>query len=444
MRCKHNQLHIVTAKCTLILSLNGILLHVVKELIQRKHQNEIQNMWIKTFMKLKYFLPQLEEEIKSDSLLALVCMLYLTCDYKKIPNFYKNNYLRETMVVKDIPPLNKILVTLYTIGENKSSFNLNRYTQINEENYTKTFDELSLDDSKNIVNFSMGQKIILEYLEKLVLKNYNIVENTSNKYLISQPTDELIEHINKNGFAVLENFLSSEALAEMRSAVTLIADRELKNKEAYTYGVKQTNQRVYNLLSKDKCFRDFLECSFLEILLEKIFSRDTLHEKYGLSSIAAHIIPNGGEAMLMHIDNAVPEPLPPWRIRFILIICLTDMNVENGAPGVVPCSHLLLKKPSPEEAKAAVNNEKILIAPAGSLLMWDGGLWHRSRTNTTQNNRIGVIVSYAASFFKEICGEEEHLVVVPQDLQQQLSPRLRSLIGLDRGVKSGAMYFERN
>ena len=50
-------------------------------------------------------------------------------------------------------------------------------------------------------------------------------------------------------------------------------------------------------------FRDFLDCSFMYELLNKIFDRDTYHEKFGLSSMAAHIIPPGGEALPLHIDS---------------------------------------------------------------------------------------------------------------------------------------------
>ena len=58
--------------------------------------------------------------------------------------------------------------------------------------------------------------------------------------------------------------------------------------------------------------------------------------------------------------------------------------------------------------------------------------------NNSSKERRALIISYGASFFKEICGEEEHLVVVPKQLQENLSPRIKSLIGFGRGIKKGA------
>jgi len=74
------------------------------------------------------------------------------------------------------------------------------------------------------------------------------------------------------------------------------------------------------------------------------------------------------------------------------------------------------------------------------LILWDGNLWHKSTKNNSNSDRNALIISYAASFFKEICGEEEHLVVVPKKIKDKLSPRIKSLIGMNRGLKKGATF----
>ena len=73
--------------------------------------------------------------------------------------------------------------------------------------------------------------------------------------------------------------------------------------------------------------------------------------------------------------------------------------------------------------------------------MWDGLLWHKSSENNSKQSRLSIIVSYAASFFREICGEEEYLEVVPKKIKKILNPKLRFMIGLDRGIKKRCKNF---
>jgi ectoine hydroxylase-related dioxygenase (phytanoyl-CoA dioxygenase family) len=396
-------------------------------------------MKVETYGRLKLYFPLFKSEFQSEILITLVSMVYLSKDYNKFDDFYKNKYLLDIIKIEKLPEKNKIIKALSIVGEFEYDLTTRLINEINSI-IIQTVNDNKLEINEiTHTKLLKGQNLICIYLEKLIEIESSFLNK--NKYNLFKHDNNLIKEINENGYAIIENFLSSDALIEMKSALNSIAERERKNGVAYMYGSEQRNQRVYNLLSKHKCFREILECNFLENLMDNLFYRPTYHDKFGLSSIAAHIIPHNGEAMLMHVDNAVPDPMPPWRIRFIVVICLTDMSIDNGAPAVVPRSHKLLKKPSYDEAVAAVADEKVLVAPAGSLVMWDGALWHRSRKNITNFDRVGVIISYAASFFKEICGEEEHLLVVPSTLQEELSPRLRSLIGLDRGIKTGAMFF---
>ena len=65
-----------------------------------------------------------------------------------------------------------------------------------------------------------------------------------NKYKLSKPDDLLIREIIENGYAIVENFLSSDALIEMCTSLNFIAARERDNGVAYMYGIEQRNQRV--------------------------------------------------------------------------------------------------------------------------------------------------------------------------------------------------------
>ena len=407
----------------------------------------------KTYLNLKQIYEKYLKDIKNDHLRIIIGALFLTETMTKFRQFYASHYLREIVRVNKIPEFKNLLETIAYIHKGLISIDFDHGKFIINESPGLTIidtiegnfeiDEYLSDiQDPNLViseNILPGEEIIIKAINKMIeYENHNNKKQSNKSYLLSEPNKETFDSLNELGYAIVPNFLSASGLSDMKNALDKIALRERENQQAYLYGKEGKNQRIYNLLSKHQCFRDFLDSNYMDNLLEKIFYRQTFHEKYGLSSIAAHIIPPGGEAIPLHIDSVVPDPIPQWMIRFIVIITLTDFKKNNGSSAVVPRTHKLCRKPTLKDIEDSKKDEIILEAPAGSLVMWDGLLWHRSTDNNSNENRNSVIVSYAASFFKEICGEEEHLISVPNDLKQKLSPRIQSLIGMNRGIKKGA------
>jgi ectoine hydroxylase-related dioxygenase (phytanoyl-CoA dioxygenase family) len=71
---------------------------------------------------------------------------------------------------------------------------------------------------------------------------------------------------------------------------------------------------------------------------------------------------------------------------------LDDFTPENGATRVVPGSHRIAR-PLPKDLAqplARHRDEKIIVGHAGSLLMFDGYLWHSGRRNDSTGPRRAV------------------------------------------------------
>jgi ectoine hydroxylase-related dioxygenase (phytanoyl-CoA dioxygenase family) len=417
-----------------------------------------------TYLDLKIFSKDSLSQIKNPIIKVILGGLYLVSTIKSFRTFYANHYLIEALGLKKMPDFHLIIYSLYLIanGEIKLIIKNNNILLIGTLRkppfqITKeiNIDEYILDESKKFKNrkslifqnkekknLLLGEEKIRGIIKTVTVANAKKHQKNlvNKKFNLFKPSSFLFKSISNDGYAVVPNFLKKSTLKEMKDALENISKREKENGQAYLYGKKGQNQRIYNLLSKDKSFQDFLNCNFLSETLKKVYYRPTLHEKYGLSSMAAHIIPPGGEAIPLHIDSVVPDPIPPWMMRFIVIITLNEFTLTNGSTAVIPKSHKLCKRPSLDDIKKTRKKELVLTAPAGSLIMWDGLIWHRSTNNDSKFPRLSVIVSYGASFFKEICGEEEHLLVVPNKIMKNSSPQIQSLIGFGRGIKKGAKY----
>ena len=399
-----------------------------------------------TYLALKQIVDYLEGT--DNSFKALFGVLYLTNDINLSQQFYGSQYLSEAVGIDKLPQYGDLLIMLDKLGSNSLEVNLLPNGKISLKNINQDYLQPNFNNKipfninvNEYPTIAAGVKLISNIINdikhQVAIKNSES-QNISDNFNFQDVNPKIINDIEVEGYSVVENFFNQDTLKKLQSITNKIAKNERDTKNAYFYGKNGKNQRLYNLLSKHQIFRDVLDSVWLEKLLDIIFDRDTFHEKYGLSSMAAHIIPPGGEAQPIHIDNAVPEPIPPWAIRFVIVVPLTDFTKENGPTSVVPKSHKLYRKPTPDDD--SIKSEVSITAKAGSLIIWDGNLWHRSTENISNKDRSALIISYAASFFKEVCGEEEYLVVVPERLKNKVSPRIQSLIGMNRGIKKSASY----
>ena len=75
---------------------------------------------------------------------------------------------------------------------------------------------------------------------------------------------------------------------------------------------------------------------------------------------------------------------------------LTDFTEANGATRIVPGSH---REESPTYGGdyASVPAEMA----KGSVLIWDGALWHGGGANVTDARRTGIAMNYCAGFIRQ-------------------------------------------
>lgn len=90
----------------------------------------------------------------------------------------------------------------------------------------------------------------------------------------------------------------------------------------------------------------------------------------------------------LHADWTARVKDEPYRI-VTAIWLLDDFKSENGATRVVPGTHRLLTQPPKSFADPASRHQeqKIIVAPAGSVLLFNGHLWHSGTRNQTSRRR---------------------------------------------------------
>lgn len=251
-------------------------------------------------------------------------------------------------------------------------------------------------------------------------------------------SDELLNDFNRDGYVVIQDALSQVQVAKLKQRVGELAAKEQESGRSHFYSQSGKLQRVWNLLSKGAIFSEVLDQELIITAMDKLFDRDTIHDKYYLSSFQANILMAGAEAQKWHLDTPIPEPHPDWIIKSNTIWLLDDFTETNGATEVIPGSHLIPHRPQTDHP-LFISGQKKVLAKAGSVIITHGALWHRSGHNQSDQSRTVLLGSFAASFTREIANEENMTRVISQESYQGLSPNIQRMLGRDHGIKPGAI-----
>jgi ectoine hydroxylase-related dioxygenase (phytanoyl-CoA dioxygenase family) len=228
---------------------------------------------------------------------------------------------------------------------------------------------------------------------------------------------DLAEH----GYCLLEGLLPPGRVAEARARLVDLAEREVSDGTDYVYE-NGANQRIWALLNKGQCFVDIALDNTVCTLMEHLLGFDFL-----LSNINANVAGPGGNPMFVHADQSfVPEPWPPYPLVANAMWMLDDFTPENGATRIVPGSHKLASQP---DFSMTAEQTTPVCGPAGTVMVFDGRLWHQTGPNTTADERRhGILAYYCRPFMRQ---QENWFLSVDPDVLANADPRLKHMLGYD-------------
>lgn len=208
------------------------------------------------------------------------------------------------------------------------------------------------------------------------------------------------------------------------------------------------NQRLFMLVNKGKIFRDLVVHPLIDELVGHVLGDDFL-----LSTLSANIVRSGSVRMGLHTDQWwMPQPAragsghrrasaitrhpapefvdpdpalgiaPPVTVTAVWL--LTDFTRRNGATELVPGTHLSGAYPCKDVPQAydIVQPE----AAAGTLLVFDGRLWHGNGANVGAPDRIGILSTFCAPQFRQ---QENMMLGLDRELWEEMPERLRARLG---------------
>lgn len=247
------------------------------------------------------------------------------------------------------------------------------------------------------------------------------------------PLDYVVEILERDGAVIVEDFVDAEALAALWADLGPGLDAVGYSESGYD---GQKTKRLSSLFQRSPrpMTSVVLQPQFLGAA-RRLLQRPT-HMWIGkvrmevtpsvqISFTQAIRIDPGQGRQPLHRDDAMHlwrHPGPPCRLQ--LMLAMTDFTSANGATLVIPGSHHWNDERAPAYAETVP-----AVMPAGSALLWPGGVYHGGGANTTDSPRYSLSVALDLGNLRQ---EENQYLSVSQETVQTLPEEVQRLLGWDR------------
>ena len=236
--------------------------------------------------------------------------------------------------------------------------------------------------------------------------------------------------IERDGYTLIEDFLTPAQLAEVRRVLALYLDTHSGRNDFE--GLR--TERVYTLVARARVFWDIVLDARILALCERFLLPNFLLT----ASQAIRIYP-GETPQPFHSDDSfhhLPHPRP--MISLSTIVAVDAFTEANGATNLIPGSHLWDEARRAEmysftgggdgaAADARMEMQAIAAAmPAGACIVFAGTLVHRGGRNSSQAPRCAFSNQYCQPWARP---QENFVLGVPVEVARQMPVRLQELLG---------------
>lgn len=236
--------------------------------------------------------------------------------------------------------------------------------------------------------------------------------------------------IERDGYTIIEDFLSPAQLAEVRRVLALYLDTHAGRNDFE--GTR--TERVYTLVARARVMWDIVLDARILALCERFLLPNFL-----LTASQAIRINPGEAPQPFHSDDSfhhIPHPRP--MISLSTIVAVDRFTARNGGTNVIPASHVWSEAQREHlysftagsggaAADARLEPKAIsVVMPAGACMVFAGTLVHRGGRNLGDAPRCAFSNQYCQPWARP---QENFILGVPQEVARQMPLRLQELLG---------------
>ena len=205
-----------------------------------------------------------------------------------------------------------------------------------------------------------------------------------------------IEEVVRNGFTVLENCFAGEELQTIREKMDSIYQQQVEEiggeDKLLLIGDELS---VKHLLVYDKIFLNMATHKDVLAVVEGILGDHYILQLQNGILNQSHIYHSAcdfhRDLFFQHFTTSSP-------LAVSAVVCVDDFDSETGGTCVLPGSHKFDRFPSPEFAE---KYQSQVSAKAGSVIVFDSMMYHRTGENTSGRVRRAVSQVFTLPFLKQ-------------------------------------------
>ena len=215
--------------------------------------------------------------------------------------------------------------------------------------------------------------------------------------------NEALKNIDREGYFVIPNALTKLETSHLKGMLERDYTKYSPfyvNSQATTHSLneKGSEKVVFNMHNKDVGYLPYLNHSSYMPIIEKTLKTGSYcnSEPVHLLNISARCPLAGSPQQQLHLDSNLPGK-ESYPLIMVVMIMLDDFNSHNGTTRLVPKSH---KRDYYAEDGGVYDDEILVEAPEGSVLVFNGALWHGGSEKLTQGSRWGIVLGFGRWFIK--------------------------------------------
>ena len=238
------------------------------------------------------------------------------------------------------------------------------------------------------------------------------------------------------GYCLIEDGLSAGQCQRFRETI----NRQAEGEQAAGVAHKTPSGQIVNtLVNKGDCFVGCIEQHPDAVqagpIIEQIMN-ETLGGGWICHSFLAISSDPGAHPQGLHIDQG---PLLPWMTEEAPALMNTmyipqDVDDDNGGTLIIPGSHRMLIEAGSGGAIGELPPAINLEAPAGTIMLFDGRVFHGTGANRSATRRFVAVMSNVKAWMRT---QENWIVSVAPDVLESASDKLKHRMGL-QAVTYGA------
>ena len=206
-------------------------------------------------------------------------------------------------------------------------------------------------------------------------------------------TDELQAKVDALGLVDSVEHVKAEGYGYIYEPAPLAFTQRLREAVLRTAPGSEGPRGMNMLLNKDPVFAEVVLNPKILAMVEILCGKGAL-----LSQLTSTVIPKQADAPRkggLHADQTwTPAPFPVHNQTATFCWACDEYTPEGGSTRVVPNSHKLRRHPTSEEVAA---EEGIIstVCPAGTIVFWNGSIWHSGGTRTIGGERVVLHITFS-------------------------------------------------